>query len=260
MDSPERNYSWSAEYRSLRRTRNVKRERETKIEGGEREKTRRERERNEGEGWKEAARWADGATKITENPRRLRATWFVPCVSSTRSSSSTLLLVYSCVPRPPLPFHLRLFRLFIIEHLVIHYISHGPLFFFLQSCRFLPYRGTSRHNHGESLPLPPFQTTAGDHERERERGRESFSPSLSRLFVCSSSVILVISLAMILLSVRFSESLKRGWRHFSYELSMIFDRGYWIRFLYLLSQWREKVGNSKEWFYGEREREIYKQG
>lgn len=94
--------------------------------------------------------------------------------------------------------------------------------------------------------------------RERERGRESFSPSLSRLFVCSSSVILVISLAMILLSVRFSESLKRGWRHFSYELSMIFDRGYWIRFLYLLSQWREKVGNSKEWFYGERER--YKQG
>lgn len=168
MDSPERNYSWSAEYRSLRRTRNVKRERETKIEGGEREKTRRERERNEGEGWKEAARWADGATKITENPRRLRATWFVPCVSSTRSSSSTLLLVYSCVPRPPLPFHLRLFRLFIIEHLVIHYISHGPLFFFLQSCRFLPYRGISRHNHGEPLPLPPFQTTAGDHERERE--------------------------------------------------------------------------------------------
>lgn len=54
MDSPERNYSWSAEYRSLRRTRNVKRERETKIEGGEREKTRRERERNEGEGWKAA--------------------------------------------------------------------------------------------------------------------------------------------------------------------------------------------------------------
>lgn len=120
MDSPERNYSWSAEYRSLRRTRNVKRERETK----------REREKR---GGRMESSPADGATKITENPRRLRATWFVPCVSSTRSSSSTLLLVYSCVPRPPLPFHLRLFRLFIIEHLVIHYISHGPLFFFLQS-------------------------------------------------------------------------------------------------------------------------------
>lgn len=127
-----------------------------------------EKEREKRGGRMKRSSTADGATKITENPRRLRATWFVPCVSSTRSSSSTLLLVYSCVPRPPLPFHLRLFRLFIIEHLVIHYISHGPLFFFLQSCRFLPYRGTSRHNHGEPFPLPPFQTTAGDHERERE--------------------------------------------------------------------------------------------
>lgn len=184
MDSPERNYSWSAEYRSLRRTRNVKRERETKIEGGEREKTRRERERNEGEGWKEAARWADGATKITENPRRLRATWFVPCVSSTRSSSSTLLLVYSCVPRPPLPFHLRLFRLFIIEHLVIHYISHGPLFFFLQSCRFLssfPFiEGplvTTTENPFPSPLSKQLQATT----RERERERVFFSKSVSSL-------------------------------------------------------------------------------
>lgn len=133
MDSPERNYSWSAEYRSLRgrETWNV-----SAKKGGERN----------GGGWK-AAGSADGATKLLkilvdlEQPDLSR-------VSSTRSSS-TLSLVYSCVPShfPSRPF--------IIEHRVIRHVSHGPLFF--QSCRFL------------LSPLGPFRTTAGDYSRERER-------------------------------------------------------------------------------------------
>lgn len=133
MDCPERNYSWSAEYRSLRgrETWNV-----SVKKGGERN----------GGGWK-AAGSADGATKLLkilvdlEQPDLSR-------VSSTRSSS-TLSLVYSCVPShfPSRPF--------IIEHRVIRHVSHGPLFF--QSCRFL------------LSPLGPFRTTAGDQSRERER-------------------------------------------------------------------------------------------
>lgn len=133
MDSPERNYSWSAEYRSLRgrETWNV-----SVKKGGERN----------GGGWK-AAGSADGTTKLLkilvdlEQPDLSR-------VSSTRSSS-TLSLVYSCVPS-----HFPS-RLFIIEHRVIRHVSHGPLFF--QSCRFL----LSPLGLSERL-------RATSHERERE--------------------------------------------------------------------------------------------
>lgn len=102
-------------------------------------------ERNGG-GWK-AAGSADGATKLLKILVDLEQP-DLSCVSSTRSSS-TLSLVYSCVPShfPSRPF--------IIEHRVIRHVSHGPLFF--QSCRFL------------LSPLGPFRTTAGDQSRERER-------------------------------------------------------------------------------------------
>lgn len=111
---------------TTRRTWDVKRERRLEEEGGEKTTS----ERGESSTFS-SSRWR---YEITENPRRLRATWFVPCylypfINSCSFIHASLL---------SFPFFFLFFLSPLYHHLVIRYVSHAPLFFQIILSFFFP--------------------------------------------------------------------------------------------------------------------------